>query len=167
MHALIETDTLTDRGQRNDFGGNTPSDLSHKNPPLKWVPVVKATDPAFDSLTQKLQKAADVITLTELTQGKEVVALSAGAASSAQREAQRATMRANWSGLPDSIKANYNSLFRDVQSFLDAGQDNLAALAVQEVDPIKAISDDPTGRLVQFEAARTQFINAINNLPAV
>ena len=77
MHALIQTDTLTDNGQRHEFGADALPDLSHKNPPLKWVPVVIAADPAFDPATEKLQRAADVITLTELTESREIVAKTA------------------------------------------------------------------------------------------
>lgn len=75
-YALILTDTLTDTGKRYDFDG-TPPDLSHKNPPMKLVPVVVSPDPAFDPAAEKLQRAADVITLTELTESQEVVAKTA------------------------------------------------------------------------------------------
>ena len=69
----------------------------------------------------------------------------------------------NWAGLPNNVKANYQPLFSAVQTFLDAGDDDLAVIAVQEVDPIAAITGNPT-RLANFEATRTQFISAINNL---
>lgn len=75
-YALIETDTLTDTGKRYDITG-TPPDLSHKSPPLKMVPVVVSPNPPFDPATEKLVRAADVVTLTELTESRQVVALSA------------------------------------------------------------------------------------------
>jgi len=62
-----------------------------------------------------------------------------------------------------NVRGNYQWLFDSVQTFLDAGDDDLAVIAVQEVDPIAAIAGNPT-RLANFEATRTQFIAAINNL---
>ena len=166
MHALIETDTLTDRGNRKDFGGETPPDLSHKSPPLKWVPVVKAADPAYDPLTHKLQKAADVITLTELTQGKEAVALSPEAAAAAQRTADRDAMAAQWkTQVPASIRPHYEHLYRVVNLFLDEGDDAAAELIVSEADPIAAIAND-AGRLAQFNSVKSQFVAAIQALSA-
>jgi hypothetical protein len=76
IHALIEQNALLDLGTRKEFSA-APPNLDHKDPPLKWVPVVAAPDPAYDPATEKLVKAADVITLTELTEGHQVQALTA------------------------------------------------------------------------------------------
>lgn len=76
MHALIELDTLTDRGTRKDFGADTPPDMSHKIPALKWVPFVVEATPAYDHWTEKVEKST-VVTATEVTETRTVVALSA------------------------------------------------------------------------------------------
>ena len=76
MHALIDVTTLTDLGRRKDFGGVEPPSLSHKTAPQKWVPVVNVANPPFDPDTERLVRAAAVITLTELTQSRKVEDLS-------------------------------------------------------------------------------------------
>lgn len=77
IHALIEINTLIDRGDRKDFAG-APGDFSHKLPPLKWVPVTPAgprPDPV-DPTTHRVVRAADVVTLDALTESWEEVALT-------------------------------------------------------------------------------------------
>jgi hypothetical protein len=76
MHALIETDTLTDRGNRKDFGGDTPPDLSHKNPSLKWVTYTEQAKPSFDPWIERIEKSTE-ITATDVTLSYNVVALTA------------------------------------------------------------------------------------------
>ena len=80
MHALIETDTLTDRGKRRDFGADPIPDLSHKTTPLKWVSVIgRGARPAHDPATHHAPvPAADVVTTDDLTESwAAAVALTA------------------------------------------------------------------------------------------
>jgi len=91
------------------------------------------------------------------------VALTADEIAAALRESKREAMRTSWAGLNANVRGNYQWLFDSVQTFLDNNDDDLAVIAVQEVDPIAAIAGNPT-RLANFEATRTQFVNAINNL---
>ena len=139
------------------------------DPAISLLEEVNGANPTIDPATQKLggwgDRVYDTGPAQTATRTREVVALSAEEIAAYNRETKRETMRANWAGLPNNIKANYNSLFKDVSEFLDNNQDDLAVLAVQEVDPITAIAGNPT-RLANFEATRTQFINAINNLSA-
>ena len=136
------------------------------DPNLVFLEEIRATPP-YDPATEKLGSYGTPVYDTNAgtaTRSREVVALSADELAAALRESKRETMRQNWAGLPANVRANYQPLFSAVQGFLDNNEDSLAVIAVQEVDPIKAIADDPSGRLVAFEATRTQFINAINNL---
>lgn len=129
---------------------------------------INGADPTIDPASQKLGGWGDRIYDTNAgtaTRTREVVALSAEEIAAYNREQKRETMRNNWAGLPVKVRGNYQWLFDSVQTFLDAGDDDLAVIAVQEVDPIAAIANNPT-RLANFEATRTQFINAINNLSA-
>ena len=126
---------------------------------------IKATPP-YDSATEKLGSYGAPVYDTNAgtaTRTREVVALTADELAAALRESKRETMRQNWAGLPANVRANYQPLFSAVQGFLDNNEDSLAVIAVQEIDPVKAIADSPS-RLSAFEATRTQFINAINNL---
>lgn len=77
LHALIELQTPpVDTGKRYEFPG-TPPDLAGKSKPLRWVPVVDAPDPTFDPDVEKLERAPDAVTATEVTRSRVVVALSA------------------------------------------------------------------------------------------
>lgn len=139
------------------------------DPAISLLEEINGADPTIDPASQKLggwgDRVYDTGPAKTATRTREVVALSAEEIAAYEREQKRVTMRANWAGLPNNIKANYNSLFKDVSEFLDNNQDDLAVLAVQEVDPIAAIAASPS-RLSQFETTRTQFIAAINNLSA-
>ena len=128
---------------------------------------LRATPP-YDSATEKLGSYGEPVFDTgpakTATRTREVVALSADELARNTRETEREAMRTSWAGLNANVRGNYQWLFDSVQTFLDAGEDNLAVIAVQEVDPIKAIADDPSGRLVAFEAARAQFVATIQAL---
>lgn len=100
-HALIKTDTLEDTGKRNDFGGDTPPDLSHKTTPLAWVPVIpRGTRPAYDEATHAAPGAgADVVAIDGITETWDAaVALTQAEldakARQADIEATRQTMKA-------------------------------------------------------------------------
>ena len=116
-HALIQLGTLTDNGQRHDFQGDTPPDLTHKSPALKWVPVVIADDPAFDPATQRLQKASDVVTATELTQSREIVALSQEEIDARAEQASHNSEGANTSNWITTLRAG-NATNTQVQKAL-------------------------------------------------
>ena len=127
---------------------------------------INGDDPAIDPATQRLGGYGDRVYDTgagTATRTREIIALTAEEIAAALRESKREAMRQNWAGLPNNVKANYQPLFSAVQGFLDNNEDSLAVIAVQEIDPVKAIADSPS-RLSAFEATRTQFINAINNL---
>ena len=127
---------------------------------------INGDDPAIDPATQRLGGYGERVYDTNAgtaTRTREVIALTADEIAAALRESTRETMRQNWAGLPSNVRANYQPLFSAVQGFLDNNEDSLAVIAVQEIDPVKAIADSPS-RLSAFEATRTQFINAINNL---
>ena len=127
---------------------------------------INGDDPAIDPATQRLGGYGERVYDTgagTATRTREVVALTVEQIAAALRESKRETMRTSWAGLNSNVRGNYQWLFDSVQTFLDAGDDDLAVIAVEEVDPIAAIASNPT-RLANFEATRTQFINAINNL---
>jgi len=128
---------------------------------------IKVANPPYDSATEKLGSYGapvyDTGPAKTATRTREVVALTADELAAALRESKRETMRQNWAALNANVRGNYQWLFDSVQTFLDAGDDDLAVIAVEEVDPISAIADSPS-RLSAFEATRTQFVNAINNL---
>jgi len=127
---------------------------------------INGDDPAIDPATQRLGGYGERVYDTgagTATRTREVVELSADEIAAALRESKRETMRQNWASLPTNVRGNYQYLFESVQGFLDNNQDDLAVIAVEEVDPISAIASNPT-RLANFEATRTQFIAAINNL---
>ena len=127
---------------------------------------INGDDPAIDPATQRLGGYGERVYDTgagTATRTREVVALTADEIAAALRESKREAMRQNWAGLNANVRGNYQWLFDSVQTFLDNNDDDLAVIAVQEVDPISAIAGNPT-RLANFEATRTQFINAINNL---
>ena len=135
------------------------------DPNLTLLEEIKATPP-YDPATEKLGSYGEPVMDTNAgtaTRTREVVALSADELAAALRESKREAMRTSWSGLNANVRGNYQWLFDSIQTFLDAGDDDLAVIAVEEVDPISAIASNPT-RLANFEATRTQFINAINNL---
>ena len=139
------------------------------DPAISLLEEVNGANPTIDPATQKLggwgERIYDTGPAQTATRTREVVALSAEEVAAYNREQKRETMRNNWAGLPANVRGNYQWLFDSVQTFLDSGDDDLAVIAVQEVDPNASIAGNPT-RLANFEATRTQFINAINNLSA-
>ena len=60
-----------------DFTPGEEPDLSHKNPPLKWVPVVDGSIPTYDPDLEYITTAPDVVTLTEVTRTYVKVAYTA------------------------------------------------------------------------------------------
>lgn len=156
MHALINITALTDTGKRHDFGGDTPPDYSQKD--RKWVPVVVAADPAFDPDTERLQKAADVITLTELTQSKEVVPLDA-------RTAQRNGMANAWKALDSELRGLFHAQYVAANSLLDQGEDESALKLIEGMDAFDVIKNNST-KMATFNAVKSQFAAALQNLPA-
>lgn len=57
--------------------GETPPDLSHKNPPLKWVPYVDGPVPAYDPELEYIQAGGIAVSLTEVTRLYNKVAFTA------------------------------------------------------------------------------------------
>jgi len=126
---------------------------------------IKAT-PAYDPATEKLGSYGEPVYDTQAgtaTRTREVVALSANELARNTRESEREAMRTSWSGLNANVRGNYQWLFDSVQTFLDAGDDDLAVIAVQEVDPNEAIANTPA-RLTNFNNTKAQFVATIQAL---
>ena len=137
---------------------------------LVWLEEIKAT-PAYDSATEKLGSYGapvyDTGPAKTATRTREVVALTADELARNTRESEREAMRTSWAGLNANVRGNYQWLFDSVQTFLDAGDDDLAVIAVQEVDPNEAIANTPA-RLTNFNNTKAQFaatIQALTPLP--
>ena len=127
---------------------------------------INGDDPAIDPATQRLGGYGDRVYDTgagTATRTREIIALTAEQIAAALRESKRETMRQNWAGLPANVRGNYQWLFDSVQTFLDAGEDDLAVIAVQEVDPNEAIANTPA-RLTNFNNTKAQFVATIQAL---
>ena len=126
---------------------------------------IKAT-PADDAATEKLGSYGAPVYDTgagTATRAREVVALTADELARNTRESEREAMRTSWAGLNANVRGNYQWLFDSVQTFLDAGDDDLAVIAVQEVDPNEAIANTPA-RLTNFNNTKAQFVATIQAL---
>ena len=127
---------------------------------------IKVANPPFDSATEKLGSYGEPVYDTgagTATRTREVVALTADELARNTRETEREAMRTSWAGLNANVRGNYQWLFDSVQTFLDAGDDDLAVIAVQEVDPNEAIANTPA-RLTNFNNTKAQFVATIQAL---
>ena len=128
---------------------------------------IKVANPPYDSATQRLGSYGapvyDTGPAKTATRTREVVALTADELARNTRETQREAMRTSWAGLNANVRGNYQWLFDNVQTFLDAGDDDLAVIAVQEVDANEAIANTPA-RLTNFNNTKAQFVATIQAL---
>jgi len=107
-HALITTTPLADTGKRQDFGGDTPPDLSHKTTPMAWVPVTpRGARPAYNEATHARPRAgADIVAIDGITETWDAAVELTQAqldakAREADVEATRQTMKAAYEKLMD------------------------------------------------------------------